>query len=103
MRPLREIKIYMRCPEIRQHMRRLYIAKVMVWTTVVVLFPLLLVSAISAVVVYVFDNIGRWTVLPAHTMVEWLHNFQREQIRISHSKLDVTSIQQRIGEHNADL
>ncbi len=99
----RELQIYRHCPEIRQHIRRVYIAKLMAWATVVVFSPLLLLSAISVGVVHVFDFIGQWSVLPAHKMVEWLHNFQREQIRISNSKLEITTIQKRIGEHDADL
>lgn len=99
----RQLRIYQACPEIRSNMRRMYLAKMMAWMTVIISSPLLLVSLLCVGLVHVFDFIGQYTVWPAHRAVEWLHEYQRSQIRQAHSIVDVETIQQRIGDNNADL
>jgi hypothetical protein len=100
---LRELKIYRLCPEIRGNMRRLYLSKAMSIATVVLLSPILLISLTSAMIVHVFDYVGQYTVWPAHKLAEWLHGYQRDQIREAHAILDIPTIQKRIGEHDEDL
>ena len=100
---LRELKIYRLCPEIRGNMRRLYLSKAMSIATVVLLSPILLISLLSALMTYVFDYVGQYTVWPAHKMTEWLHGYQRDQIREAHAVLDIQTIRQRIGEQDEDL
>lgn len=99
----RELTIYRHCPEIRSNMRQLYLSKGMGIATIIVFSPLLAISLFTVLVVYVFDHLGQWTVYPAHKLTEWLHEYQRDQIREAHSHLSVETIQKRIGEHDENL
>ena len=78
----------------------MYAAKLTGFLTLVVFSPLILVGLLSIAVVHAFDFIGQIALWPAHKITDWLHDYQRNQIRTAHSKLDIETIQKRTGRYD---
>lgn len=98
----KDIKIYRLCPEVRSYIRQMYAAKVSSYLTLIALSPFILLGIVSIGVVHTFDYIGQYALWPVHSITNWLHNYQQNQIRSAHSVLSLEEIQKRIGQIDED-
>ncbi|GEM_PF-3890975 len=94
---IRDFNVYRLCPEVRSHVRQMYAAKLVSYSSMVVLSPLILIGLLSVGLVHVIDYIGQFSLWPAHKVTTWLHNYQQRQIKSAHSVLSLEEVQKRIG------
>ena len=91
----KDVNVYLKCPEIRRHIRQMWAAKCLAVLTLIFLSPLILLGTSAVCLVTVFTYVGDYALwIPSHVM-QWLHAYQRTQIDNSRAILSLTEIQSR--------
>jgi len=98
----RDLKVYKLFPELRATIRQTYIAKLAGLLTLLLFSPLIAIGVISIGLVHLFDLVGQYSLWPAHKITNWLHDYQRDQIRSAHSVVPIDKIQERLGDQDDD-
>ena len=98
-----DIKTFQSCPEIRGYIVRMYVAKLAGILTVIITSPILLFGLIVAGLHWLLDRIGGALFFPFNFLINWLEEYQAEQIKTAHSIISIEDIQKRNGVEDEDL
>lgn len=93
----RFLRIYWHCPEIRQEMRNQLLSKLVLWMSVLILSPLIVLGILSELLLYFFEKAGSIILWLPWEVVNYLNGYAIEQTRVAHAKLPSMQIQERIG------
>lgn len=94
---LKDIRVFVKVPELRHQAFQLILAKVAGIFTMVVFSPFLALGFLSIALVHVFDYAGQICLWLPYTIANWLQEYQRNQIRESRTIMTLSEVQERTG------
>ena len=89
--------VFRHVPELRTYVLLMWGAKLLGWSTLVIMSPLFLVGMLAIGIVMVMDYVGRMALWAPHKVTAWLYKFQQDQIRNAHDEVSIDEIHERIG------